>query len=417
MLLPALAWVLVSGPVQIDVPRSSVPFAQAPLIAEPNRIALTPILDGSIEEEEWDLLVEDDEMEGFLQWQPGKLHIAGRLPVGRDILLSMDVSGNGWLVGKDNLQVRVSFDGRPRVSAQLLDATNPHGPIWRNLEGISAASSIRARSDGSGWTFEATLEDPGAGILPNKDSKTFLRMDAVDFDWGNPEPFLPRLLAPVRFVMERSGGLLSGLDWKPEMRARVVMPGDPFRIRMNFSGAAGASMTRIEMRTEGPSKDEMAQVVLPFPDFDRRNRAFVDYESRIPREHPFGFRVMRGVIQGSDGVPALVQASYEVAPLLQFDVVRQALPIRADARMEKIAIWFQSNSMNRVSGHYTIFPPQGWRVLTGVERPFLIYQPRGKVRRVFELEVPGGAKGTYPLLVKALVGDREFEERFWVTVE
>jgi hypothetical protein len=418
MFLPTLLLVLGPGPVQDlnDPGLRALPFARAPVFAEPNRIALTPLLDGVIEEEEWDLLMQEDYVEGYLQWEPGKLHVAGKLPVGQDLLLSMDVSGDGWLVGKDNLQIRISFDNRPRVSTQVLDATNPHGPVWRPFPSLATASGIVATSDGEDWQFELTLEDPGMGILPTAATKTFMRMDAVDFDWGNPEPFLPRLLAPVRFVTERSGGLLAGLTWKPELRPRVVTPGDSIRVRMNFTGSNELELGRFDLRAEGFARAGSTELGVPFPEFDRRQRAFVDYETRLPKEHPFGFRVVRGVLHGSDGVPTIVQTSFQVAPLLQFDVVQRTFAVREEARVEKVPIYFQSNTGARLNGSYTVRAPAGWRVVSGVDRPFLIYEPRGRARRVFELEIPGGTEGTFPLMVKARMGDQEVEERVWVTV-
>src|SRR5580658_4963297 len=49
------------------------PFSTPFMIAEQNRIALTPKFDGRLDTEEWDPLNRSGDMQSFFEWEPGKL--------------------------------------------------------------------------------------------------------------------------------------------------------------------------------------------------------------------------------------------------------------------------------------------------------------------------------------------------------
>src|SRR4051794_27770199 len=96
------------------------PFAAAQAVAESNRIAVTPKINGKLDEEEWDPLASDAATKTFFQWEPGRLHAAAAVPNGEDMVVSIDARGNGWLIGSDNLEIRVgSKDGKTTFAARL----------------------------------------------------------------------------------------------------------------------------------------------------------------------------------------------------------------------------------------------------------------------------------------------------------
>src|SRR5258706_9110170 len=88
----------------------SSPFSAPLSVAEPDRLALTPKLDGKIDPEEWDELTSQS-APTYLQWQPGAIHAAATLAKDQVMVVSLDLSNNGWLQGKDNVDVRVKWAG------------------------------------------------------------------------------------------------------------------------------------------------------------------------------------------------------------------------------------------------------------------------------------------------------------------
>ena len=72
-------------------------------VTDPLRLALTPQLDGVVMDQEWDQLVQTPDGPVFFQWEPGAIYWAAKAKPGTDVVLSLDLAGDGWLVGDDNI--------------------------------------------------------------------------------------------------------------------------------------------------------------------------------------------------------------------------------------------------------------------------------------------------------------------------
>jgi hypothetical protein len=397
----------------------SNPFAQPLTVPEPMRLALTPRLDGRIEPEEWDALTSGGGPEAHFQWEPGALHAAATLRTGQALVLSLDLRNDGWLVSDDNLEVRVEWEeGKPVGRVRRLDAGRPEGPAWKEAPAFEEALACAAAESGGSWTVELTLHDPGLRVLPEKPSqKIGVRLDALEASPGEVEPFLPRALSVVTLGFERGSNLPGGLKWKPEIVARTVAPGAQYRIRMTFEGADRLGLDRIEMRTEGLARQDTATVSQPFPRFDRKGRAFVDYRTPIAPESPDGFRVMRTTVRDENGQSAVLQTSYAIAPAVTFDVGAPGrLKAKDQPQTVKCSVYARSNTNHKVEGVLRIAAPDGWTVQAGDDKSFVIYNAYGRVRRVYELVVPPGVKGAFPIKLQADLGGKSYAQTVWIAI-
>jgi hypothetical protein len=387
-------------------------------IADPNRLALSPIIDGKIEAEEWDVLASGPNWIQYLQWEPRKLHIAAKLPLGQDLLVSIDRKANGWLVGRDNLEIRFSLKlGKPMVQVRRLNAKVKDGPSWEAANGWADAAAISANFDAEGWTFEATVEDPNTAFLAEgTDSELALRTDVVDSGATYAEPYLPRATTPIKLVKSRSTALPVGLKWAPEFVGREVMPGDGTRIRLTFNGKDDLGIRDLDLRSEGFLRGLTSELKAPFPSFDNKGRAFIDYHTRISPNASVGYRVLRGALSFADGPPAILQTSYRVPPLLDFDLPVQKVDYETKPQTKKFPFYIKSYSLNRVEGEYKIEAPTGWKLDSNEPRNFQIYASRGRIRQVFAVTIPPGEKGTFPFLITATVGQKVIQQRVWVSV-
>lgn len=400
-------------------PQSPSPFTVAPEFAESVRLAITPRIDGKISEEEWDQLG-GGSVTSYFQWQPGKLHFAAKLRVGQDLVTSLDLSGNGWLIGGDNVEVRVKWNGnQPEVFARRLDATRAEGPQWVDADALKGATTVAAMAEGEDWVVEATLSDPGWGLLPEKlGSSIGLRMDAFPTEEPLAEPFVPRVVGMVTLMMDRGRGLPAGLKWESQFQGRSVVPGDSTRIRMTFTGTDALGFKRVDLRTEGLAKDETSSTGFPFPAFDRKNRTFVDYNTQIQPSAEVGWRVLRGTITDGSGATTTLQTCYEIAPVIHFSLEKPK-PIMASSEPQKIRLGtiIHSNTRQRVTGVFRVAPPEGWAVDSGDNKTFVIYNARGSKRQVFEVVVPGGYRGAFPIRMTGEVGAKSVTQTVWVLVQ
>jgi hypothetical protein len=391
----------------------SAPFQAA----EPNRLAWTPVLDGVISEEEWDVLATGENWLGAFQWEPGHLYVGGKFPDGLDVIASFDLGNNGWLVGKDNYEFRFSrVADKVVVKARMLDATSKEGPRWVEIPGFEMASRAATTPVEGGWALEASLADPNTGRFPVKaGTRIGVRYDLVPAGTVIAEPFLPRPVAPVRLVTDRSLALPPGLAFRADESGRSVVPGEATRVRFLFNRTEKVSVQELSIRAEGPLRDQAAKLTTPFPAFDSKNRSFVDYATMISPAASTGYRVLRGSLGLGDGPPAFVQASLRIAPLIELSLTQLDLPVRENPQTKRFPFHIQSNSDLRVDGQVKFQVPAGWKIGPKSEtQKFTIYASRGRIRKVLELTVPGNSKGAFPIQATISVGGKTLDQTLWL---
>ena len=174
--------------------------------------------------------------------EPGTIYAAATGPVSEDMVLSLDLGADGWLVGDDNLEARVTtVDGKATVTVRQLDATNKAGPVWRDLPGFAMASEVASSSDGSNVTYELKLTDPGLDMIPSKPGKLDVRVDMVPSTTAPRDAYMPRALAEVKLVSSRAAALPSALRWDqrndPVTSLPVTARLDPAYLQREAPGA------------------------------------------------------------------------------------------------------------------------------------------------------------------------------------
>ncbi len=417
MFLPALLAVTLYQGTQPQTPAAPA-FSSAFTVAEPNRLAITPKLDGILSDEEWDPLSSDAATKSYFEWEPGKLHVAASVPSGSDLIVSFDFDNNGWLVGRDNLEVRLSSQGgKAAMSARVLDATNVSGPRWIDIPGFALASSAAIGADGTNTVYEASFSDPGLVVLSTSEgSKISLRFDAAPSTTPPTEAVAPRVLTPVSLVTYRAAAVPTGLRWAPESTGRVVLPGDETRIRLTFNGDDKLGLKKIDLRSEGLARDMTSEMILPFPDFDKKGRSYVDYPTLVRKEADLGYRVLRGTLTAGDNVNSILETSYRIAPLTDIDLVHERIPTSAKLVERRLAFYVDSNSPGRLAGTVTVELPAPMRLLSGGTQQFRIMEPRGKTRMVFSAEVLPNTVGTFPIKFTTDMGGARVQTTEFVTI-
>lgn len=379
--------------------RYDVPF--------PQRLAITPMIDGRYDEEEWDALCPTAEAPTAMQWEPNMLYLGALVPKGKDVVFTLDLRGDGWLIGNDNLEIRATWDnGAPQVSARMLDATNRNSPVWIAqplLEGMIRSAGIM---EDDKWTLEMAV--PSAFGFEFVLGRTIgVRSDVANPGENLGEAYVPRTCTLVFLRYERGRNLPSGIEWAPEYKVRNVVPGESINIRLTFRHKGPSPFKRIELHTEGLGKDDTLMTALPFPEFDRKGRSFVDYATTVSGQATHGYRVLRGTLTGAPGDPMIVESSYRISPLLDFDVsLPTNLQSSPDSRVIKGKVTLYSNTPNRLDGILTLGVPDSWSIARGQDRKFTIYHSRGTAIVNFELIAPQGARGLIPLAFTAKIGDK-----------
>ncbi len=405
------AALLFFGPSQIQ-PLPSGVFE----VAEPIRLALTPRIDGENLPGEWDLLSTSGGATSYLQWEPGWLYAAAQVPTGQDLVISLDLNGDGWLVGRDNLEIRVAMkDGAPAVALKRLDATDRNGPMWSEPNLIPEIFKVAAKANDDGWFFELKMLD--ADVPAIKDGRKLgIRMDAEVPSDVSATAFLPRATALCNLQMERGAGMPEGFKWNADYGARSVVPGESINIRIGMTTPVPNPFKRVSMRTDGDRQNATATQESPFPRVDPKGRASVEYKTEVAGDAEFGYRILRATLTG-DGVETVLRSSYLISDLVRFEVtLPEKLVSTPGNQVIKGSVRLRSQTARRLDGVFSIVAPEGWTVIRGANQKFGIYHARNASRMGVELVSPPGAHGLIPLILKAKIGDRVIEETYLLPI-
>ena len=216
--------------------------------------------------------------------------------------------------------------------------------------------------------------------------------------------------------MSRYEALPAGLKFNPEMVGRSSVAGENTRLRLAFDGANTMKLQKLEMHTEGPSKNDTIQITVPFPKFDDKGRSYVDYSTGIMEGSPEGYRVLRGTLTTTDNIGAVMECSYRVGPLVDFELVQQTVPIAPLDRSMKLAFYAKSNSTKRVSGDVIIVVPDPLKVLNGAQKTVDITTSHGQMRETFDMFFPPNISGTFPIKFVVTVNGKKSEQVQYLTV-
>ncbi len=118
---------------------SALKFRERPRYpSDPQRLKRTPLIDGVLGDGEWDpfYTITDGPIKGtvYCNWDDNFLYLAARTEGAANVMFDLDLNGDGWLRGADNIEIIIGSavnGGTPVVVARLLDASNSKDtPVW-----------------------------------------------------------------------------------------------------------------------------------------------------------------------------------------------------------------------------------------------------------------------------------------------
>jgi hypothetical protein len=404
-----LACVSLYGPAET--------FSSTYLVPDPVRLAITPKIDGTLSPDEWDTPFVAVDHQASYQWEPGWHYLCGKLPLGRDLLVSFDFKSDGWLIGKDNLQVRVTqTNAGPKTQLSMLDATDPIGPKWVPCPLLESVVTAATETKDGSWTVEIGFRTVGLPAV-EPGGTLALRTDTIPSDAAMPEAFLPRNVTRLDLQMEKAHHAPANLSWKADYKGRSVAPGDSLRIRVAVKNAS--TMRRFEMFTEGLAQEDTSRLSEPFPNGRENGRAVLAYDAKVSPNASVGYRVLRAKLIDETGSEVWLRSSYLISDLVTFEP-RMPDNLRSkqnDSQIVRGRLVIRSHTRSRIDGKLRILVPTGWTVTKGNDAGFTIYHSRGSAAVNLEIIIPPNVSGIVPISYSATVGDRVIERSIPLIIE
>lgn len=411
-MLRVCAGILVCfGLIAGAIPQSLSPIYR---VDELRRLAISPELDGIMQPEEWEPLSTDGGVQSYFQWEPGRIFWAATANVDQAIVLSADLSADGWLKGGDNLEIRIYLkEDQPTFTVRLLDASTP-AYRWQNGSVPPGSIRFEYRKSGDNWTLEASLETgpniaaEGRSVGIRIDSEPAADEPRADTDM--------RGLANVTLNFDTHKNLPPGIKWKPIFANRTIAVADAFRVTYDLERQFdGPKPIKFEFRAEGLAQGDMATINQPLGPFDNNNRNRFEIQSPIRLEAKPGWRVVRAKLYDATGEAFVMRSSMRVAPLV--DITSDASKIMRPGSRWRGKVTLNSNAISRLEGAIRIEAPNGWTVNSGQESQFRIGGARGRADTRFDIDIPENAYGEYYIVVTAVIGNSVVRQPIAVLIE
>lgn len=386
-------------------------------VGQPVRLAITPILDGKLDSEEWDVLAQSELAETFFQWEPETLYWAARTKAGQDVVFSYDANADGWLVGDDNLEFRVTFDeSQPSVTIRRLSGTDPNGPKWVDANVVTESVKVMASQTNDSWEVECSYTPPGTES-PQEGKRVGVRVDVINKGESTGEPFVPRVMSFVNLQFDMGMNLPSGFSWKPDFLVRSVPVDDSFKVKYGFKRTEKVDFSQVDYRAEGFAKPLMAAGTKPFPEWDKKGHIGENYATIIASNAPVGYRVLRLTLTGTDKTETVLRSSFRIAELVDFDAhLPSKLSLDPEARIIRGSVDLRSNGLKRINGLFNLKTHDSWTATRGKSTPFVIYRSRGVAKIPVELIVPKDCVGVFPLTFTVTIGDKVITKTKYIPV-
>ena len=157
-------------------------------------------------------------------------------------------------------------------------------------------------------------------------------------------------------------------------------------------------------------------IAVPFPLFDNKGRSYVDYDTGIRDTAALGFRVLKGSLTAGDGISAVLESSYRIAPPVDLTLVTQPIPLGDNDRSLKLGFYIHSNSTRPLRGAVSITVPEPLKLVNTNAREFEVATSRGRLRMAFELYVPANTSGTFPIHFIGQAKGQKFDQIGYITI-
>lgn len=416
---PATPPVQVGAPVPAPNPADARGFDY-----EKRRIKRTvPLSPSAGVEGVWDLLYATGEGEDrkavYFDWDDNYLYLAAESAAPTDVRFDLDIRGDGWFRGADNLSITVSppvdAAGLPRVSAQRWDtAQNKDRPVWAASPiPVSVMKAAVGRTPKGNWAALLALPRTEEAGLARKAGATF----GFRADFGlppalqeaalyTPRPMLSLTLADA--IDARRGGLRVQVKATP----REVVPGAGVRLALEVKneGPDAARLGRLFLRgsqTAQPLLDAATftgEVLQPGQKFTR------ELSSGVSGAAGLGTLVVAGGVETDDGAVLAALASFDRVEPFSIDLTIEDKPVRAGVGETRTAlVSLRSRSNRPARGKVTLQLPPGWSTEKGAQREVSLGFAGERRGVYYEIAVPAGAMpGSYPIQADVRIAGRAY---------
>lgn len=374
------------------------------------RLKKRPVIDGMLSDNEWDALytVSDGPATGviYMNWDDENLYLAARADSPAWVVFDLDLNGDGWLRGADNVEIAVAplnGSGAPPVTLRLLDAAGTKdSPVWMDRAIDPKTIQVAAKMNGSASVVELAIPRGAAGLKPRSGATIGVRGDFLpgSATLTPTQPYEPHLLVDASLV-ESHVTSVAGIAPRLSIDDVKVVSGQNISATLDLS-AQTDEITRVKSITwkgDGPAADLLKLVRDPnVAPIAYKKPLRVKYNTVIPDTAPPGFYQLTVTAELDGGRSVVATKSFSVVEPFTVslrsepDVVKMA----GDQNKCKAVVEVESAIRGYERGDVELDVPVGWVVEGRKKRGFNVLREDSLIRNVFTLGLPANtAAGDY----------------------
>jgi|GEM_PF-6139724 len=361
---------------------------------------------------------------GFVSWTPGTLNVAAVVANGRDLVVSIDGKGDGRAFGTDpdDYEVRISPTTHTVTVRQVNNQSFTDALGWTKLVKFSAAPSTDPALAGS-TVIEASIVDPTGEVLPQKDNDfVSVRLDGVS---PNEQTSATQLRALTLIRCESSvgpnGTATSQIGDAPVLNMTGInssVPGANSSIGLDLSKIP-ANFTNSTFTIEGVgiAKNSIASLSGTLPLADEKGIVHLSYPSYTAANSPLGEGAIHFGLSNAQGQHYDYFYPYQINNWISIQSPAKILYSTSKTVDMNLKATLVSDIRQRLLGEFDVIVPDGWSVLQGSGKQFVLYNINGVSKRAFTVEIPANAKGAFDIILRCVLPNRTIETPVHVLIQ
>lgn len=404
-----------AAPVLRQAEPPAIKFRERPRYpADPQRLKRTPQIDGVLGDGEWDpfYTITDGMIKGtiYCNWDDNFLYLATRTDGAANVLFDLDLNGDGWLRGADNVELLIGSaanGGTPAISARLLDASNSKDtPVWNDTAIDPKALIVAEKIVNGTQILEIAIPKNTASLAPKVGQNFGVRAEFLPpgpiANFVSTAPFEPHLLVDATLAVARVTGI-AGINPRLTLSDLKCIAGQKLFATLELTNQTDQNVniksvlwtgTGLSANAVNTLRDVSVKPLLGL------KKQKLTYSTLLPPNLSVGSYLLTVTVETEDGKSIQSAAAFTVVEPIKVQMASEPQPLVVSGQTK---LFVDVDITSAVPDHFRgdmelNVVPNGWQLEGGAKRSVLV--DREDAHRVsrYTLKVPSTtAAGDYPV--------------------
>lgn len=414
--------------------RQRIDFTRRPRYpTDPQCLYRTIMVDGKLQNGEWDPFYTKDDgaIRGsvYCHWDENYLYLAVHTDRPATVIFDVDMNGDGWLHGDDNLEVVVGsqINGIPSRSVRILDGLhNRDEPSWieKTIDpaDLPIVRTTRKRSE----VIEIAIPKNLTQVKFKAGGKIGLRAEFLPLmpasEYVPTRPYEPHFLLDANLVETRIESF-EGLTPNLKMSEKSYSPGEKLFATLeiiNQNGVEAPVRSVLWSGSDGATDLLNTTREVSLHSIPARGRIHTTYNSLLPMSQATGSYSLHAIVEMGDGRMLKATRAFSIVEPASIKVAAEHQPYTLDSKNPiSLLVDVYSSVPDHLSGTVVLTQyPDSWFLEGSRKRKVRV---QGKYAHGFvqyQMRVPSNtAVGDYSVEVLLTWNERVWKARGIVHIE